>query len=224
MTSPEPPSSENPLSSQDPPSSREPRPSQEPSSSQEPEPSPPSNDLPAIEDAYAPDGPSDSAVDEDDLRLLDPVSRALDADTPNEDNAAGSAVTSADEAADAVAAKDDTSDTDDVSATSEEPAGGAADPKPPTYGKEGSAHQIIVELKRIESEVRSLLDGRDTRRKRKLAGTRRWLELEEDLLGWQHSGRVDGATLRRLQDLVLMRHHLFKRLRFIASTRPTWNT
>ncbi len=216
--------SENQPSSQDPPPSQEPPSSQEPSSSQEPEPSPPSNDLPAVEDAYAPDGPSDSAVDEDDLRLLDPVSRALDADTPAEDYAAGSPVTSADEAADAVAAKDDTSDTDDLTATSEEPADGAAESKPPSYGKEGSAHQIIVELKRIESEVRSLLDGRDSKRKRKLAGTRRWLELEEDLLGWQHSGRIDASTVRRLQDLVLLRHHLFTRLRFIASTRPTWNT
>lgn len=198
--------------------------SQNPLSSQEPEPSPPSNDLPAIEDAYAPDGSSEHAVDEDDLRLLDPVSRALEADTSQEDDTDGSPAADGDGATGVVAAKDDTTDTDDLSSAPEATGGAASDPKLANSGKEGSAHQIIVELKRIESEVRRLLEGRDSKRKRKLAGTRRWLELEEDLLTWQHSSRVDASTVRSLQDLVLRRHHLFKHLRFIASTRPTWNT
>ncbi len=192
--------------------------------SQEPEPAPPSNDLPAIEDAYAPDESSEGTVDEDDLRLLDPVSRALEADTSQEDDAAVSPVPRADGATGVAASKDDTSDTEDLSAAPEETAPAATDPELAKWGKERSAHQIIVELKRIESEVRRLLEGRDSKRKRKLAGTRRWLELEEDLLSLRYSGRVDESTLRSLQDLVVRRHHLFTRLRFIAATRPTWNT
>ena len=87
-----------------------------------------------------------------------------------------------------------------------------------------SAHKVVVELKRIETEVRALLEDRDTVRKRKLAGTRRWVELEDDLIQWRFSGRIDEPTLRRLQELVSYRHYLFHKLSFLAVTRPVWNS
>ena len=87
-----------------------------------------------------------------------------------------------------------------------------------------SFHKIVVELNRVESEVRRLLDGRDTKRKRKLSGTRRWLELEEDIIGWRHSGKMDDSMIQQVQQLVARRHYLFRRLSFVAGTRPTWNT
>jgi hypothetical protein len=92
------------------------------------------------------------------------------------------------------------------------------------FDREVSAKRIAGELRRIESEVRRFLDDHDTRRKRKLAGTRRWNELEEDIIQWKFSGRVDDGILRQMHALVMRRHHLFNRLRFLAFTRPTWNS
>jgi hypothetical protein len=89
---------------------------------------------------------------------------------------------------------------------------------------ETSSHSIMVELKRIEDEVRRILEIKDPKRKRKLTGTRRWLELEEDLVAWRFSERMDEASIARLRQLVARRHSLFGRLRFLAGTRPTWNT
>ena len=92
------------------------------------------------------------------------------------------------------------------------------------WSNDTSTGAIAGELNRVETEVRELLSARDTRRKRKLAGTRRWLELEEDLLSWRFSAAVDEETIHRLQRLIARRHFLFTRLRFLASTRPTWNS
>lgn len=89
---------------------------------------------------------------------------------------------------------------------------------------EFSGHQIAVELSRIESEVRKLLDERDPRRKRKITGTRRWQELEEDVIAMKFTGRIDENVLREITRLVSYRHFLFGQLRFVASTRSTWNT
>ena len=83
---------------------------------------------------------------------------------------------------------------------------------------------MALELKRIESEVRELLGERDSRRKRKLSGSRRWRELEEDILGWRFTGRFNEAALARLHRLIVRRDYLFRRLRYLAGTRPTWNT
>ncbi|UCC30511.1 MAG: hypothetical protein JSU86_20220 [Phycisphaerales bacterium] len=176
------------------------------------------DDLPAIEDAYSPDESPEQVVDEDDLQLLDPAIRALEGDDADEVLATPST-----EAA-APADSNDTSDTDAIVAEPEAPAETTETPKPPNWACEVSAHKIVVELKRVEAEVRKLLEGRDPKRKRKLGGTRRWLELEEDILSWRYGGRIDEDTLRRLQDLITRRHHLFRRLRFLAGTRPTWNT
>lgn len=87
-----------------------------------------------------------------------------------------------------------------------------------------SARPLVVELKGIEAEIRRLLGDRDPKRKRKLAGTRRWLELEDDVLTLRHTGRIDEATLDEVLRLIRRRHHLFRRLKFLAGTRPTWNT
>ena len=89
---------------------------------------------------------------------------------------------------------------------------------------EMSAPTVAAELKRIETAVRSLLEDRDTRRKRRLGGSFRWFELEDDIRSWRFSGRFDEATLDRLTELIQQRHFLFNHLRFIGSTRPTWNS
>jgi len=87
-----------------------------------------------------------------------------------------------------------------------------------------SAHRIAVELRRIESDVQAILEERDPKRKRKFTGTHRWHELEDDIISWRFSGRFDENMLRRVQELIGRRHYLFHRLRFLASTRPTWNS
>lgn len=92
------------------------------------------------------------------------------------------------------------------------------------WAHELSPQRIVVELNHIETAVREVLEGRDTKRKRKLSGTRRWRELEEDIIQWRVSGRVDQKGLKTLEELVIRRHTLFQRLNFLAGTRPTWNT
>ena len=89
---------------------------------------------------------------------------------------------------------------------------------------EPEIRHISSELRAIELEVRSLLEGRDPKRKRKLAGTRRWLELEEDVIALKHAGRIAEDALVVVQRLISRRHCLFRRLHFLSATRPTWNT
>lgn len=89
---------------------------------------------------------------------------------------------------------------------------------------EFSGHKIAGELARIEADVRKILDERDPKRKRKFISTRRWQELEEDVIAMKFSGRLSEDDLRELTRLVMQRHFLFSHLRFVAATRPTWNT
>jgi len=100
---------------------------------------------------------------------------------------------------------------------------GATKPEP-NWDRERNPLRIAFELKRIEAEVRSLLENRDPKRKRRLAGTRRWNELEEDIIAHRHTGRIDEPSLLRLSQLITRRHYLFRRLRFVSSTRPTLNS
>jgi hypothetical protein len=92
------------------------------------------------------------------------------------------------------------------------------------WATETNPQRIGGELRRIEAEVRRLLGARDPKRKRKMAGTRRWIELEEDIISWKFTDRFDEEILRRLSELITKRHHLYARLRFLAFTRPTWNS
>lgn len=87
-----------------------------------------------------------------------------------------------------------------------------------------SVRRIALELKHVEQQVREILDSLDTRRKRRLTGTRRWLDLQEDMINWRYGNKFDVATLDRLQQLVAQRHHLYRRLHFLSGTRPTWNS
>jgi hypothetical protein len=89
---------------------------------------------------------------------------------------------------------------------------------------EREVHDLLVEMKGIEENVRTLLAERDPQRKRKLSGTHRWHELEEDIISWRFTGRFDEASLRRLQELIGRHHYLFRHLRFLAATRPVWNS
>jgi len=92
------------------------------------------------------------------------------------------------------------------------------------WANELSVKRIAIELSHIEEEVRSSLAGRDPKRNRKLSGTRRWLELEEDIGALLYRGRIEESVLEKLRLLVSRRHHLFRRLKFLTGTRPTWNS
>jgi hypothetical protein len=86
------------------------------------------------------------------------------------------------------------------------------------------ARRIGAELNQLEVDVREILDAIDPRRKRKLSGTRRWHELQEDIIQWRFTSRVDESALKRLNELVARRHYLFRQLEFLSVTRPTWNS
>jgi len=92
------------------------------------------------------------------------------------------------------------------------------------WEKELSSQRVAVQLRHIEEQVRAIIDSRDSKRKRKLTGTQRWRELEEDIISWQFSGRFEESQIQRVRELVVQRDHLFNHLRFLASTRPTWNS
>lgn len=102
--------------------------------------------------------------------------------------------------------------------------GAAVDRSMINWSEETNAQRIGLELRRIEADIRAVLEQRDPKRKRKMAGTRRWHELEEDILSWRFTGRFEEETLRRLSEMIARRHSLFARLRFLAFTRPSWNS
>jgi len=185
---------------------------------------PPSDDAPTIDDADFAEGLLQDVVGDDQFQLPDPSRRSLDGDAVLSGDVTYDVPTSPGPAAGVTCDKLETSDVgtliDESASTVEGPPG----TEPPDWHHEVSPHRIVIELKRIESEVREILESRDSKRKRKLGGSRRWLELEEDIITWRYTDRFDEPTLRHLQELVAKRHYLFRRLRFIAGTRPTWNT
>lgn len=89
---------------------------------------------------------------------------------------------------------------------------------------EFSGHKLAAELARIEAELKRILEDRDPKRKRKLGGPARLRELEEDIVAMKFAGRMDEDQLRNLSHLIIQYHFLFDQLRFVASTRSTWNT
>jgi hypothetical protein len=181
---------------------------------------------PPVEDSYKADDTDSTAqeqwhpVEEDDPSLLDRGSRSL----------AGATVEDGTEARDLSGLSPSGADAEvasDVAAGLIESAAATTVIHPEQTGdweNELSAHRVAVELRRIESDVRAVIEERDPKRKRKLSGTHRWHELEDDILAWRFSGRFEEDTLRRVQELIGRRHYLFRRLRFLASTRPAWNT
>ncbi|MCC7293154.1 MAG: hypothetical protein IT449_13930 [Phycisphaerales bacterium] len=86
------------------------------------------------------------------------------------------------------------------------------------------ARHVAVELRRVEMEIRGLLENCDNKRKRRYEGTRRWLELMEDLVAMRYTGPADEATLAKVSALVARRMYLFNMLNFIVATRHRWNT
>jgi len=176
--------------------------------------------LPPVEDATEPEPGEEEAVSEDaaDEILLDQKARVLQgADAPNVPTT-GAAAT--------VAPRED-EDVSDVAHLPDIPIMTSTSVRQRRKGDwecELSAHAVALELRRIEDEVREILEIRDPKRKRKLSGTHRWQELEEDILSWYGAGRFDDGTLGRLRSLINRRHVLFRHLGFLASTRPTWNS
>jgi hypothetical protein len=164
--------------------------------------------------------PVDLPVSDDDEASLDPSARSLqpplDADDPTE---------AVDAERPSAGKSEGNGDVSDTAAVAEEEAD--EEQTAGTFRKlayEAAAHSVVVELKRIEGEVRALLESGDNKRKRRLGGTRRWLELEDDILQWRYAGRFNEETLLELHRLVRRRHHLFGQLRFAALTRPVWNS
>ncbi len=179
----------------------------------------PIGDVPSIEDAGDTDLSDSAEVSEDDADLLDASSRSLDSAGAMTDGA-GEMTTRA-----GVVDVDDAGDADSIEA---EPGEGlfAINEKRLQDGMmpAPAAHHIAVELKSIESEVRQLLADNDPKRKRKLGGSRRWQELEEDVISWRFTSRFQEDVLTRLRELIVRRNHLFRRLHFLAGIRPTWNS
>ena len=192
--------------------------------------SPGDEETPPVDDGYPDDDAAAPAtIEEDDPSLLDRGSRSLEGPAAESggDTEAQDLSGLSPSGADAEVASDMAAGPTEPFAAQGEPGAATTVIHPEQTGdwqNELSAHRVAVELRRIESDIRTLLEERDPKRKRKLSGTHRWNELEDDILSWRFSGRFDEETLRRMQELIGRRHHLFRHLRFLASTRPTWNT
>ena len=174
-------------------------------------------EIPEIADSDVPDAAPAEAFAEDDPDLLDPATRAIEGADAAEDKAP-----SDEQRASAAALADDSSDTEAITDEAE-PAGDGKDSRWDS-STDRTAHRIGVELKHVETSVRKLLEDRDTRRKRHLGGTRRWLELEEDILSWRFAGRFAEDTLDQLSALIAKRHYLFSQLQLVSTVRPGWRT
>ena len=188
------------------------------------EPSPSPEEFLQVEDAYASSAQGEDEVGEDDPQLLDATARSIEAspgEAPDDQAVEGVSVG---QQPGSRTTEDDESDAGSVADDSDASEALSRDPAAVNWDRTTSPHEIVVELKRVESEVRDLLEGRDRKRKRKLDGTRRWHELEEDLLAWRYAGVIDESTNQRLRQLVARRHYLFTRLSFLATTRPVWNS
>ncbi|MBI4718259.1 MAG: hypothetical protein HY763_10675 [Planctomycetes bacterium] len=167
-------------------------------------------------------GPDDSLLEDDDPALLDAARHSLDDDGviggPVDVEATAISTAAEETAGEDAGAIDDSPDVPrTVPQRASEATHLGSDPL-------GASTRIAAELRRIEEDVRRMLDIVDAKRKRKLSGTRRWLELEEDLIAWCHSGRISDGDFVQLRQLIARRHHLFRQLSFLAGTRSTWNT
>lgn len=174
-----------------------------------------------IENGYEAEPVPSEPLPEDDPSFLEPTARALEGED-DELAAVEGESPKRDEQAEAALRDEATGDADSIT----EEAGDLADDstRVVNWAREMSAHRVAVELKHIESRVRSIVADRDPKRKRRLSGTRRWQELEEDVLSWRGAGRFDDAALDELERLIARRHYLFRHLTFVTATRPTWNT
>ncbi|MEK7757095.1 MAG: hypothetical protein AAB385_07770, partial [Planctomycetota bacterium] len=150
----------------------------------------PGDEAPAIEDADQTDAAADQATfEEDDPSLMDRGSRSLEGAA-----AEGGGDTEARDLSGLSPSGADAEVASDTAAGPTESAAATTVIHPEQTGdweNELSAHRVAVELRRIESDIRALLEERDPKRKRKLSGTHRWNELEDDILSWRFSGRFD---------------------------------
>ena len=167
-------------------------------------------ETPDVQDASEPE-PINEVSGDDDADLLEGAARSLDGGQADGEAAPTRQALVDDSEGDAEAVLDDQAEGSDGSSSERQTA-------------EAMAHHVAMELKEIEQEVRALLEVGDPRRKRKLSGSRRWRELEEDIINWHHGGRINQDALARLQQLIARRHRLFHKLSYLAATRPTWNT
>jgi len=177
-----------------------------------------------IEDAYEPAMPVDEVPAEDGPELLEGMARALEEEAEGADEVDAETFEASRAAAARVADRDDDSDTAAIVDDDDVLAKDRSSDAHGDWERELSAHQVVVELKRIETEVRRYLEGVDDKRKRKLSGSRRWRELQEDLISWQHTSRIDADAVPRLMELIARRDYLFRRLNFLSRTRPGWNS
>lgn len=186
--------------------------------------SPASDGTPAIEDASEPAAPPGDELGEDDTELLESSARLLADESSDSAEVEDNDELPVNERAARIADLDDTSDVASIPDEVDDTPTPAVPPHHLDWERELSAHRVAVELKRIEAQVREVLESRDVKRKRKLSGSRRWRELEEDVLAWRFSGRFEEPALARLHRLIARRDYLFRRLRYLAGTRPVWNT
>jgi len=106
-------------------------------------------------------------------------------------------------------------------AVSAQPSGEQTDLEPAVWN---SIPALMSQLQGIEQRVRKLLGDADPKRRRKLAGTCRWTELRDEVLAMRNTARFPDKTLDELDRLITRRNYIFRRLDFLATTRPAWLT
>lgn len=163
----------------------------------------------------------ETVLDEDESTVAEPAARSLGDDAGTVENSDKTALA---EHTASVAGKDDTGDTAGINEEMVDDSALSKGSVPLRWDFRRGANDAAVELKRIETEVRKLLDNCDNRRKRKLGGTYRWKELEDDLISWRFGGRINDDTINQLQRLIVKRNYHFQQLRFLSSTRTAWNS
>lgn len=95
---------------------------------------------------------------------------------------------------------------------------------PDSWSPAAGPRDLAAELRRIEARIRILTERIDNKRKRRLDGTRRWLDLHDELSALRFTGALSEADIQTLLSLIARRQRIFRRLNFAAGTRPTWNS
>ena len=87
-----------------------------------------------------------------------------------------------------------------------------------------SCNALLRDLESIVAETREFIERAHVRRKYDLHNPGDWLSLQEDLHTDRFANSLDAQSIARLQSCCVRWLHRYRRLRFIAATRPVWNT
>lgn len=87
-----------------------------------------------------------------------------------------------------------------------------------------SASALMRDLKAVTAEAREILNAAPGRVKIDLENPQGWQELHEALLGDRLGTRLPGESVDQLRRLIARWRQYYERLRFVARTRPVWNS